>query len=186
MTNTMQKSLIKIAKVLNQAHVKWAVGASLMLHSLGLVEDVNDIDIVVALEDIDKVIEVLESIATHIPVPNKEEYVTRYFDSFNVDGVDMDVMAGFRIQHTEGIYEFLLDDASIVRRQTIEGIEIPYTSIEDWYVAYMLMLGREWKVSLIRDYLESEGVHHPALLKRTLDQPIPVNVKKKINTLLES
>ncbi|GKX30975.1 hypothetical protein SH1V18_34550 [Vallitalea longa] len=186
MTNQIESSLVKVAKALNNAEIQWAVGASLMLQSLDLVEEVHDIDIIVALPDIEKAINVLEHIAVPIPIPKKDEYVTHHFYTFNIDGVDMDVMSGFRIRHCEGIYDFLLDNSSIVRTEHIDGTKIPYTSLEDWYVAYMLMIGREWKVKIIRDYFEKKGVNHPELLKRILEQKLPEEVTTAIVELLEA
>lgn len=186
MTNKIQSSLLKLAKALNNAEIQWAVGASLMLQSLGLVEEVHDIDIIVSLSDIEKAIGVLEHIAVPIPITKKDEYVTHHFYTFIIDSVDIDIMSGFRIRHCEGIYDFLFDNSSIIRTEHIDGTKIPYTSLEDWYVAYMLMIGREWKVKLIRDYLEKKGVNHPELLERILEQKLPVEVTTAIVELLEA
>jgi hypothetical protein len=184
MTEQMKESLLKIAKILNEAEVTWGVGASLMLHSLGIVEEVNDIDIMVAIKDKDKAVKVLEKIANHIPTPQKDEYETRYFGTFEVDGTDLDVMSGFRIKHSDGVYEFPMDEQSVVKNEVIDGIRIPYTSLEDWLVAYMIMIKRESKVKLITDYFGEEGVAHPELLERALEQDLPEEIRKKINKYL--
>lgn len=184
MNDSMKKSLLKIAEILNKAQVQWAVGASLMLDSLGLVPEVHDIDIVVNLKHIERAIQVLEGIGEHIPILKKDEYVTRHFHCFNIDGIDMDVMSGFRIKHSEGIYEFPMDSESIVKFELLDDVKIPYTSVEDWYVAYMLMKERDWKVDLIRNYLYEHGVKYPQLFDRVLKQSLPKEVEEQIRVLL--
>lgn len=180
----MKKSLLKIARVLNEAEVIWGVGASLMLHSLGLVEEVNDIDIMVDIKDKEKAVEALEKIANHIPTLQKDEYETRYFGTFEVDGTDLDVMSGFRIKHSDGVYEFPMDGQSVVKIDVIDGHRIPYTSLEEWLVAYMIMIKRESKVKMITDYFDKEGVAHPELLERALEQDLPKEIRKEINKYL--
>lgn len=184
MNEQMQKSLIKVAKVLNEAEVQWAVGASLMLHTLGITKEVHDIDIFIVWEDIDKAINAIDSIARQIPTFYKDEYDTKYFQTFHVDSIGLDVMSRFRIKHSEGIYEFPLKEENIVRIDWIDGVKIPYTAPEDWFVAYMLMINREPKVKMIEAYLAEEGVKYPKLLKCALKQELPKNVKKEISKYL--
>ena len=47
--------LKKIANELNKMNVTWAIGASMLLYFKGILLDFNDIDIMVANEDIEQV-----------------------------------------------------------------------------------------------------------------------------------
>lgn len=101
-----------------------------------------------------------------------------------MDGTDLDVMSGFRIKHSNGVYEFPMDEQSVVKNEVIDGIRIPYTSLEDWLVAYMIMIKRESKVKMITDYFGEAGVGHPKLLERALEQDLPEEIRKEINKYL--
>ncbi len=55
----MKNVLLKIAESFNKANITWGVGASVMLTFYGLVDRPNDIDISVAMKDIDCANEIL-------------------------------------------------------------------------------------------------------------------------------
>lgn len=178
-----QQTVLKIAKILNDINLQWAIGASLMLQSLNLVDEVRDIDILVVEKDIDSAIAAIETIAVPIPFAHRGEYLTRSFNSFKVDGIGLDVMSGFRIKHNKGVYEFPMNKMAIVRTECIKGVDIPFTSVEDWYVAYMLMSGREAKVRLIEAYFKKEGICHPEILNNALKQKLPTEIRNNIKKL---
>jgi len=98
-----------LAEQLNKANIIWGVGGSYLLKEYGIVEEVHDLDIIVAEEDVKKTIEILNSIAKRKIIPVKNEYRTKHFYIYSYRGVSIDVMSTFRIEHTEGVYEFLFD-----------------------------------------------------------------------------
>jgi len=185
MHEKMLEAIGKVGQVLNEKDLLWGVGASMMLQSYGLTDTVNDMDIVVATKDIQVAIEALDTIGNQLLVPKKEEYVTRHFYTYSIDGVEMDVMAGFRIRHSLGVYEFPMDSKSITKKAMINGTEIAYTSLEDWLIAYSLMIGRDQKVAMIKGYLDEHGIEHPELLERLLQQELPKPIIKEIHTRLQ-
>jgi hypothetical protein len=67
---------------------------------------------------------------------------------FIVDGIEIDVMAGFVILNQEKEHHFTLTKENIKDFAEINGIKIPLQSIEEWRIYYQLM-GRDEKVSLI-------------------------------------
>ncbi len=134
-----------LAKALNSRNILWGIGGSYLLKTYGIVDEVHDLDIIVAAEDITKAIQVLDTIAKRKSIPVKDEYRTKHFSVYSYEGLSIDVMSTFRIEHIAGIYEFVLDELSIVDRRPVNGIEIPFTSLEDWLIAYKLMKGRDSK-----------------------------------------
>ncbi|NLA54057.1 MAG: hypothetical protein GX858_06895 [Clostridiales bacterium] len=56
--------------------------------------------------------------------------------------------------------------------------------MEDWYVIYQLIPGREAKVKLIEDYLKSNKISHPNLLQTALEGNLPAGIQKNIRRLL--
>jgi hypothetical protein len=147
--------LSQIAKELNNKNVTWAIGASTMLYFKGIVSEFNDIDIMVAEEDVDVVKEVLLSLGEmQSPNPNIE-YRTRCFLEFQVEGVEIDIMAGFVIIDKENEHYFPLKKENIKDFTEIDGIKIPLQSLEEWRNYYQLM-GRDEKVHMIDSWRQTQ------------------------------
>lgn len=176
--------IVKVARTLNDNNILWGIGGSLLLKSYGLLDAVNDVDIIVAEKDIERALVALDSIGNRVAVPTKNEYITKCFHVYEIDGIDMDVMAGFKIRHDQGIYEYPMDEASVTKYEIWDNVRIPYLSLEDWLVAYRLMINREEKVRMIRSHLIEEGLCYPILLERLLLQNLPEDVAAEIKALL--
>ncbi len=184
MLNELQTVLLNIAMLFNDHNIKWALGGSLMLYYFKLVDDARDIDIIIAEKDISRAMGAINRIAKPIEVVQKKEYLTTYFKSFTVDDVDIDIMAGFKIKHSAGVYHFPFKTINITKKISLDSIEIPLSSLEDWYIAYLLMPGRAAKVKLIEDHFKNYGVQLPQLLEDALKQALPTDVQTKIIKLL--
>lgn len=181
----MNHILIELAKNLNNENILWGVGGSVLLKSYGIIDEVHDIDILISKKDIKRALEVLDRIAVRQEIPMKDEYKTEYFYVYMFRGVSIDVMSSFRINHINGIYEFILDKDSIVKKEKRNDVVIPYSSLEDWFIAYKLMIGRENKVKLIEKYLTLNGILHVNLLIRALDQALPDSIRNEIEELVK-
>ena len=180
-------TLVVIARALNQADVHWGVGASVLLYYHGLVDAPHDIDIIISEGDADMAASILSGLGREAPGdPARSLYSTSRFLEYIVDGTDVDVMAGFAIRHDNGTYVFPFDDRSITMRKCVKGVTIPFSSLEDWYVLYQLMPGREAKVKLIEDYIRTVGIADEALLRRALSGELPADVRARIERLLAS
>jgi hypothetical protein len=180
------KALVRIANELNRLNVKWGLGGSLLLFQYGLTEKAHDLDIMVELEDYKIADAVLSSLGTKLK--NREEkspvYLTEHFNEYVVDGIDIDLMAGFQISHEKGVYRYAFDELSTPESKWIDGIKINYTALEDWYVLYQLMSHGPLKANAIEHYLFKEGIKHPILLERALRGNLPESVKNRIEGLL--
>jgi hypothetical protein len=95
-------------------------------------------------------------------------------------------MAGLAIKHTEGTYVLPFDDRSVAMTSTENGVTIPFTSLEDWYVLYQLIPGREAKVKLIEEHLQSCGIADLPVLDRALARELPPHVRARIERLVAS
>ena len=89
--------LSKIARVFNENQILWAVGGSMLLYFKGKTDIFHDIDLMVGEKDIDAAKALLLTIGDLLPEKPNPQYKTRHFLEFSVDGVDVDVMAGFII-----------------------------------------------------------------------------------------
>lgn len=180
----MFNTLCYIGEKLNNANIRWAVGASILLNQYGLVEKPNDIDIFVAEENIEEADEVLKSLGEKKKWEPNFTYATKYFYEYEINGVEVDVMAGFAVNFTGGLFQFPFDELSISEFININGVMLPFTALEDWYVLYQLIPNRQVKVQMIEEYLKNHGVKKPLLLKRILETELPEEVRGKIENLL--
>ncbi|WP_315120612.1 hypothetical protein [uncultured Clostridium sp.] len=186
LNNMMFETLRYIGEKLNHEGVKWAVGASILLNHYGLVDNPNDIDILIDLEDKEKVDNIFKDLGVGEEKGKTTTYLTRYFGEYKVNNVYVDIMGGFIINHENGQYEYIFDENSITSSMDLNGINIPLTSLEDWYVAYQLIPNRDYKVEIIENHLLKQGIKHMDLLKRASKQELPDHVKDRISKLVDS
>ncbi|MEI8199315.1 MAG: hypothetical protein WCG21_04590 [Eubacteriales bacterium] len=181
----MLDTLIYIAEKLNQAGIVWGVGASMLLNIRGITDKPNDIDILVDIKDINKADEILSGIGEKKFKEKTNRYSTKYFYEYVINGVDIDVMSGLQINHIDGVFEYTFDYDSISDIRNVNGVRIPLTSLEDWFVIYQLIPNREAKVAMIENYLISNGVANPEYLLKALEDNLPMEIKDKIEKILK-
>lgn len=140
--------LRKVAERLNEANITWAVGASLLLYFKGITDRFNDIDIMVTEEDVFRLKDIMLSVGAINPPNPNVQYKTRHFLEFVVDGVDVDVMAGFIIVDDGEEHDCSLRVDQIVEYITVDGISVPLQSVALWRRYYSLM-HRDCKVKMI-------------------------------------
>ena len=122
----MLRILGRIAEALNDAGVLWCVGGSLLLNQYGLAEHPHDIDLLVALPDAEKAAALLGAMGETVPCELSPTYSTEFFREFRVDGCGVDLMAGFRLNHPSGFYEYAFDRSSVASVRRIGGIIAPF------------------------------------------------------------
>lgn len=182
----MFNTLSYIGEKFNEERIVWGVGASILLNHYGLIDKPNDIDILVDLNDIEKADIVLKSIGEKMVWEKADIYSTKFFYEYVVNGFEVDVMAGLSINYDNGIFKYIFDQSSISEIKIINGVNIPLTSLEDWYVIYQLIPNREIKVSMIENYLLSNGIKKPNLLERALRGHLSNEVRDNIQRLLNA
>lgn len=140
--------LSRIAERLNEDGITWAVGASLLLYVKGMTDTFHDIDIMTTEADAERLKSALLPMGEMQPPHPNRQYQTRHFDEFVIDGVDVDVMAGFVIVRDAKAYECPFTRDSIAESVSVNGQRIPLQSVSDWRRYYDLM-GRAEKVAMI-------------------------------------
>jgi hypothetical protein len=182
----MDKVPAQFGEALNCAGLLWGVGASSMLYRHGIVNIPNDIDILVAEKDIKEAESILSRLGQKQEQKHSSIYATGYFYEYTISGVDVDVMSGYKIKLPKGTYSYIFDKESIPDAFCIEGIDIPFTTPEDWYVLYQLMPGREEKAKLVEDLLKTKGIKYPALLQRMITQEnTPTHISERVIRLFK-
>jgi len=174
--------LARIAGELNESGITWAVGASMLLHQYALADHPNDIDIIVRAEHAEEASRVLRAMGEGLPAAQSPLFDTRLFRKFRIGGVGVDLMAGFRIRHPEGVYEYAFGDSSVSERRTIGGEVVAFAALEDWFVLYQLMPEKAEKAARIETYLlkHSVRVDH---LERALSGCLPASVRRRTEAL---
>lgn len=184
--NKMFNTLSYMGEKLNESNIVWGVGASILLNQFGLIDKPNDIDIFVDIKDIKRADEILKSIGEKKQWEKTVTYSTKYFYEYIIDGIDVDVMSGFAVNHISGVFEYAFDYNSIFEFKVINGVKIPFTYLEDWYVIYQLIPNREPKVKMIEKYLLLNGIKNTFLLQRAMKGCLPIQVRKRIKNILSS
>jgi len=185
MDKELQSVLIKIAKALNAPDILWSVGASLLLEQYSLVDNPTDIDITASINDIRFIDNKLSALGEKQKENESELYSTDYFYEYIIDGINVDVMAGLKINLREGIYEYKFDKESVPHSFKIDNTQIPFSTLEEWYILYQLMPAKKGKVTVIESYFKINGIQYPGLLHRMADSPsLPEQIKSKISALI--
>lgn len=149
--------LVKIAKEFNTVNITWSLGASMLLFFKGITTEFHDIDIMITNEDVDLAKEILLSLGGEIQPPNLNgKYKTKTFLEFIINGVDVDIMAGFAIVNRDILYDCSLQSNQIVEYLILNGEKIPLQSVQLWCRYYELM-ERESKVQLIKNANKVNG-----------------------------
>lgn len=180
----MLETLSLIGDRLSNENITWGVGGSLLLSFYNIIDKPNDIDILVDERNATKFNKIMSSIGKPKEALSANPFRTKYFSKYKINGVDIDVMGGFAIQHDEGIYKLSLQQASIVAHKKIHGVDIPLCSLEDWYILYLLIPNKQEKAMLIEKYFRTHGVTYPHLLKEAMNHSLPLEVKGRIDKLL--
>lgn len=140
--------LFRIAHSLNRGKVLWALGGSLLLYLKGKTDTFHDIDLMVGERDAEEAERRLSALGELLPQKSKAGYKTRRFLEYVIDGVEVDMMAGFVIVRDGVDYDCSLLPEQVAEYIQLKGETIPLQSLDDWRRYYELM-GRTEKVKLI-------------------------------------
>lgn len=179
----LESCLRKIAELFAVGNITYGVGASMLLYFKGLEAEPRDLDLIVALEDATKADKILSVIGEkQAPNPNVH-YSTRFFGEYVIDGIDVDVMAGFKIKSVGKEVEYILD-SKVLESLDSKGVTIWLCPLEDWFVLYLLMPNRQERASTIHDFF----LEHDANLSQLevwLQKGLPSEIKTRLQELLK-
>lgn len=92
--------------------------------------------------------ELLRSMGTRQADKTGGRYRTRVFEEYVVDGVDVDLIAGFAVLCGGEVREIPLTPQSIDAQAEADGVPVPLHAVAAWRTLYRL-IGREDKLELI-------------------------------------
>jgi len=148
-SSTMEEVLRKIHTAFTETALFYTLGGSVGMSIRGIDVKPNDIDLLVKVADAPKAMQLLETLGKRMPPKAKADYLTQTFAEFQIDGVDVDLMAGLAIA-VEDI-EFRFPSSLLTSEPTVfdSSTRLPLMPLEDWYVLYHLMPGKEQRIRQI-------------------------------------
>ncbi|MEG1050263.1 MAG: hypothetical protein RSE24_06950, partial [Oscillospiraceae bacterium] len=111
-------------------------------------------------------------------------YATEHFYEYTVDGVEVDVMAGFTIRTPMGDYLYDFDKEAVWGHHTMAGAKIPLCFVEDWYLLYSLMPNRKAKTDMIEEHFRTAGVENPVRFTRQYSK-LSKELVKRLESILK-
>lgn len=179
--------LLKIANFLEENEINWALGASYVLYFNGIDIIPNDIDLFVCEKSFEKVREYFLNYGEEIFKEDKNNiYNTQKFTSVKIGDTEIDLMSNLYIYHNEGEYRYIFDEISIDKKVEIGNTVINVMALEDWYILYQLIPGREEKVKTIYNILKNKNNIRIELFERALKLELPNSVRASVNELIKS
>ncbi|ODG91243.1 MULTISPECIES: hypothetical protein [Bacillaceae] len=170
------KNLISVVKVLEQNNIKYALGGSGLLLSLGLTNEVNDWDITIENPK-NELLNVLKSFDIKEIDSGDYPFASKY--KFLVHNVNpkVEIIGYFSIKTSNGV-------CNLPTISVKEWKNIQIGSPEVWYVAYSLM-DRIEKANKLFFYLKVHGAN-ANIINLMLKEPLPDYLKIKLKELLNN
>lgn len=141
-------TLRRIARRLNGEGITWAVGGSMMLYLRGRCSQVHDIDLMVDERQAEQARRLLAGMGKSLSgADDTQQFETRHYHKFCIDGVDVDLIGGFVIVKDGVAHECPLLRKDITGLHDLDGTPVPLHSLAVWREYYSLM-GRTAKASM--------------------------------------
>lgn len=172
--------LAKVATLLSEQEITWALGGSMLLYHSGVTDKVETIELVVVPDDFNRLDAVLSALGEKLPRVPSQFYATRFFNKYVIDGLEFAVMSGLMLHFKGFLYRYRFNREAIVSMLPIGDVFIPCTALEDWYVLYQMMPWRQDRVEALELYFASHGLQHPERFDVLRRQPLPPAVLTSI------
>ena len=159
-----EEVLAEAAHKLCKEEVRFAVGASRLLMQMGIADTLQEIELIVDRQSLDKADRVLSSMGKkHLRESKGEgeaegacggtgsgksegEYFAEQLYEYEVRGTEIKLMCGFGVCQNGAEWHLRFDEGAV---QTLGGL--PFCRAEDWYLAY-LMMGRTERAGALCSY----------------------------------
>lgn len=179
----MEKDLMVVCNEFNKNNILYAVGFSFALKQYGLVDKVNDIDIIVSAKDLDKAKKIMDKIAKPSNEIILNDQLESYLIQYKIGKTKIELLSDIKIKFGRGVYKMIFDEKSVQKKINIEGVTVPLLALEELYVIYQLIKGKEDKAEKIEIYLKQKGLKDKDLLLRSLSQELPLVVVNRAYVL---
>lgn len=141
--------LARIAAAFHEKGIRFALGGSMMLLLRGLPVTVHDLDLMVFLEDAELARAQLALLGTTLKKESSDRFVSAAFHRFAIDGVEVDLIAGFAIKKEGEVLSFPLQTSQMDGEAMVENQKVPLHALKQWEQFYTLM-DRQDKLRMIK------------------------------------
>lgn len=179
----MEKELIVVCNEFNKNNINYAVAFSFVLKHYGLTDKVNDIDIIVESTDLDKAKKIMDKIAKPSNDIILSDQLESYLIQYKIGKTKIELMSDVKIKFGRGTYRMIFDEKSIQKKINIEGVTVPLLALEELYVMYQLLKGKEEKAYKIETHFKQKGLKDKDLLMRAISQELPLSVVNRAYVL---
>lgn len=137
MRDAVRIALVEVTRLLAGAAIPFQVGGSALLHALGLVEEVRDLDLVFRPEDRDRLGATLERATGAVPafdVRQEPGFVSTWRASHALGGVELDMTGGIALGYPSGFVARIPFTQGT--RWDLDGEAVPLAPVADWLLVY--------------------------------------------------
>lgn len=177
------KDLVRITDELKESGISYALGGSGLLHALGLVEQVNDWDLLVECPK-EKLLKVIQGYSWQEQLSGDGLFASEY--RIQVVPLSIDFIGYFALRSTKGIVKLPLEKGDDEGKGNVKGNTwhgIPLSTPETWYVAYKMM-GRKSKAELLYNYLKHTVRNEELIIKLVKNDMLDESIKEDLFQLL--
>lgn len=171
--------LSELTSLFNEHDILYGVGGSFMIDKLHFDLMVNDLDIFVSLNNVDKIEKIM---AKYQKLETKINPTIRsgYFATYMIKGVSVDIIADMHVNYKDIWYNYDLTCTD----QVHDHNGINYMFLQDWFYLYWIMRRHE-KVKMISDYWQNTNYPDNARWHYLLNLSLPSDLKIMINNLIK-
>jgi hypothetical protein len=160
-----RSTVIKLSEELSEHKIVWGIGGSCLLQIYNLNKDPVDLDLWAQPSSMQRIKELFkdyEKIKSDIPLPDEYHYKIKYHD------IEVDFVSCFMYKPNQYHQELFIRPDHIKMVAIENGIEVPCTYLEDWFIIYSF-LKRYDKADLIRSYfIENKIPFSEKVMRETL------------------
>jgi hypothetical protein len=132
----VEAALVSFARACRTGSIDWQLGGSGLLHALGLVDRVRDLDVVFRAEQME---EVGSLVRDHTGLPPSFEakqeagFVSGFRGRHMWDGVELDMTAGIALDYGDRVLRLPFESGG---ETTIQGEKVPLAPLAHWLLIY--------------------------------------------------
>lgn len=127
-----------IASAFDQQGIVWALGGSMMLFLRGMDLVPRDLDLMVDTKDAQAAKALLGGLGIALQTPASDRFCSAAFERFLIQGVEVDLIAGFTILKDGREHAFPLHKKDIDAYEA-QGLRLPLHAVDSWKQLYAVM-----------------------------------------------
>ncbi len=175
----LEHILYELAALFDEHDILYGVGGSFMIDKLHFDLKVNDLDIFISLNDLDKVAKIMAKYQK-LDTKDNPSIKSGYFAKYMIKGVGVDIIADMHVNYKDVWYNYDLTNHD----QVHDHNGISYMFLQDWFYLYWIMKRHE-KVKMIIGHWQNTNYPDIDRWQYLLNLSLPSDLKITINDLIK-